>query len=72
MDNISKYDNSSCKTCTYSIECPTFVDCTSRNTCKDCPNYNAAGPASGFLNCHCFDKAPDTDVCPYYKEYEDD
>lgn len=70
MDNISKYDNSSCKTCVYSIECPISVDDVKHNACTGCPNYNAAGQASGFLNCHCFDEAPDADICPYYERYK--
>lgn len=72
MDNISKYANSSCKTCIYSIECPTFADDAIHSACKDCHNYNAAGPASGFLNCRCFETAPDTDICPYYEGVKDD
>lgn len=70
MDNISKYDNSSCKTCVYSIECPMSVDDAVHSVCKDCPNYDTAEPRSGFLNCRCFDEASDADTCPYYERYK--
>lgn len=70
MNNIGKYVNSSCRTCVYSIKCPTFAEYAKNNKCKDCPNCNTTRTFHGVLNCRCFEEAPDTDTCPYYKEYK--
>lgn len=34
--------------------------------CSCCKNTSL----NGVLNCRCFEEAPDTDTCPYYKEYK--
>lgn len=71
MHNISKYVNSSCRTCTYSIKCPTFVKGTADKACEDCPNCDTTDGKHSILNCRCFKTAPDANICPYYKEYKD-
>lgn len=70
MINVSAYINSSCRTCTYSINCPVFAEGAAINACDNCPNCGKNG--DGILNCRCFEEAPYTDICPYYKEYKND
>lgn len=64
MNNIEKYVNSSCRTCVYSIQCPTFIEGSTYRKCKDCPNHDKIGNS----HCLCFEKALETDTCPYYKK----
>lgn len=67
MTNIEEYANSLCRTCVYSIQCPTSTEGSTYRKCKDCLNYDKMGNS----HCLCFFEAAVADICPYWRYYKD-